>query len=271
MGHTLQLGPLVLPWAFIVFLAGYFAATWLCGWLARRQGLKAEFHSWATALVGLAAARLAFVVQYASAYAGNPLSIIDIRDGGWEPVAGLVAIGIYALALWIWHHAAAKAVTAGVVAFAAIWLGAGGLLAALSPRNAQLPEFQAVALDASTLSLPSLKGQPVVVNLWATWCPPCRREMPALLAAQKAHPDVRFLWVNQGEKPEAVLRYVQQIGLSPSDVLMDTEEGLGRMLQQRALPTTLFFNAEGRQVAIRSGELSHATLAQHMEQIARTR
>ena len=95
--------------------------------------------------------------------------------------------------------------------------------------------------------------------------------MPALMAAQKAHPEIRFVWVNQGEKPEVVLRYIQQIGMSPSDVLLDGDGSLSRMVQQRALPTTLFFNAQGKQVAVRSGELSTATLTQHIEQISSPR
>ena len=271
MGQTLQLGPLTLPWPLIVLFIGWFAATHLAERIARKQGLKIERHIWLIALAGLVAARLAFVAQYASAYGSNAWSIIDIRDGGWEPIAGLVAIGVYLLALWVAQSKVAKAATAGTALFAAIWLGGSIGLSMLAPGNASLPQFTGVALDAKSVSLPALMGQPVVVNLWATWCPPCRREMPVLMEAQKAHPDVRFVYVNQGEKPEAVLRYVQQIGMSPESVVLDAEESLSRMVQQRALPTTLFFNAQGKQVAVRSGELSTATLTQHIEQISSPR
>ncbi|MBF5005700.1 TlpA disulfide reductase family protein [Diaphorobacter caeni] len=267
MGQTLQIGPLTLAWAFIVLFIAWFASTHLAERLARGQGLKIERHVWLIALLGFVAARLAFVVQYASAYSASPWSIIDIRDGGWEPVAGLIAIGVYTLALWVWQSKAAKAVTSGVALFCAIWLGGTLGLSLLAPSNATLPQFTGVALDAQPVSLPALKGKPVVINLWATWCPPCRREMPVLMAAQKAHPDVQFVFVNQGEKPEAVLRYVQQIGMGPASVVLDGEESLSRMVQQRALPTTLFFDAAGKQVAARTGELSAATLAQHLEQI----
>ncbi|MPN35344.1 hypothetical protein SDC9_182842 [bioreactor metagenome] len=95
--------------------------------------------------------------------------------------------------------------------------------------------------------------------------------MPALMAAQKQYPQVRFLMVNQGETPETVLRYARQIALPEGDVLLDTEEALSRIVQQRALPTTLFFDADGKQVSVRSGELSEATLAQHLAAITTTR
>lgn len=271
MGQTLQIGPLTLAWSYVILLISWFAGTQLSDYLARRRGLKQDPHGWRIAIIGLLAARLAFVAQYASAYSTNPWSIIDIRDGGWEPMAGLAAIAAYVLALWVWRSASAKDCTAGAVLFSAIWLGGNATLAAFTPSNATLPQFSGVALDAQTISLPTLQGKPVVVNLWATWCPPCRREMPALMAAQKAHPEIRFVWVNQGEKPEVVLRYIQQIGMSPSDVLLDGDGSLSRMVQQRALPTTLFFNAQGKQVAVRSGELSTATLTQHIEQISSPR
>ena len=56
-----------------------------------------------------------------------------------------------------------------------------------------------------TLGLPEIiKGKPSVVNLWATWCGPCRAEMPTLAAAQKNTPDVIFVFVNQGESQATV-------------------------------------------------------------------
>ena len=272
MGQTLQIGPLTLPWSLVILIIGGMACMQLFEHLARKQALPhAERHSWQAGLLALLAARLAFVAQYASAYASNPWSIIDIRDGGWEPWAGLITLGLYVLVLWIRQSPLAKAATIASTLFAGLWIGAQVTLSTLAPANAALPPFTGVALNAQNVALPELKGQPVVINLWASWCPPCRREMPVLLAAQQAHPNVRFLWINEGEKPEVVLRAARQFALPDADVIIDSEEQLGRMLQQRALPTTLFFDAQGKQVAVRSGELSKATLTQHLEQSAGAR
>ena len=109
MGQTLQIGPLTLAWSYVILLISWFAGTQLSDYLARRRGLKQDPHGWRIAIIGLLAARLAFVAQYASAYSTNPWSIIDIRDGGWEPMAGLAAIVAYVLALWVWRSASAKA------------------------------------------------------------------------------------------------------------------------------------------------------------------
>jgi len=118
------------------------------------------------------------------------------------------------------------------------------------------------------LTLAELHGQPVVVNLWASWCPPCRREMPVLLQARSAHGQVRFLWINQGEQPEAVTRFAAQHALPIADVLLDPSSQLGLTLGHKALPTTLFYDADGHLRAVRAGELSSATLAHHLAQIA---
>ncbi|HQQ71908.1 MAG TPA: TlpA disulfide reductase family protein, partial [Alicycliphilus sp.] len=131
-------------------------------------------------------------------------------------------------------------------------------------RGTALPDWRGVALDARSVALPELRGQPVVVNLWASWCPPCRREMPVLLQASQARPDVRFVWINQGEAPETALRYASQQGLPLADVLLDGTSQLSRELGHKALPTTLFYDAQGRLQAVRAGELSAATLAQHL-------
>ncbi len=63
----------------------------------------------------------------------------------------------------------------------------------------QIPDISVRDIDGQPVSLQDLAGKPLVINLWATWCPPCRREMPVLAAAQQANPDVRFVFVNQGE------------------------------------------------------------------------
>ena len=77
----------------------------------------------------------------------------------------------------------------------------------VEPEKPAIPAIALVTASAQTVDLRSYQGQPLVINLWATWCPPCRREMPVLAQAQKEHPDIRFLWINQGEDATAVMRY----------------------------------------------------------------
>ncbi|WP_313312763.1 TlpA disulfide reductase family protein [Pulveribacter sp.] len=261
----LVLGPLVLPWAGVIVLAAWLIASTLHDRSARRAGLPPGPHAWVLALLALAAARLGFVLQYGREYAGAPWTALDIRDGGWSAGWGLLAGALYVLALWLrrnpWRRPVALAATVG----AGLWLaGSGALQLAQPAAPTALPAWQGVALDARTVQLPALQGRPVVINLWASWCPPCRREMPVLLRARADNPEVRFLWVNQGEAPETVVGFAAAQQLPQADVVLDQSSQLGALLGHRALPTTLFYDARGALVAVRSGELSAATLAQHL-------
>ena len=115
------------------------------------------------------------------------------------------------------------------------------------------------------MSLRRYAGRPLVVNLWATWCPPCRREMPVLIAAQTRYPNVQFLFVNQGETPQMVAGFTGASGLDLGQVVFDGEGALAKSIGSGALPTTLFYDADGRLVAHHLGELSAASLDHALE------
>ena len=119
-------------------------------------------------------------------------------------------------------------------------------------------------MGGGELDLRQAPGVPTVVNLWATWCPPCRREMPVLGAAQQARPDVHFVFLNQGESAQQVATYLARSGLALRNVLLDGRGEAGATLGHRSLPTTLFFDASGRLVDTRVGELSEASLAERL-------
>ncbi|MCY1304649.1 Thiol-disulfide oxidoreductase ResA [compost metagenome] len=147
-----------------------------------------------------------------------------------------------------------------------LWGGGNALVAALE-RSRQLPELALMDLQGRPVDLHELDGRPMVVNLWATWCPPCRREMPVLEAAQKANPEIRFVLVNQGEHAEAVTRFLAEQGLEPDEVLLDAGNRLGQATASHGLPTTLFYDANGRMQHSHMGELSAASLEHGLRQM----
>lgn len=273
MDQVLQLGPLALPVSWLVLFVAWQAGSFTAERLVRRKGHTLGLHGWLLPLAGWAAARAGFVWAHWDGYASSAaslLGILDIRDGGWYPFTGLLVAWIYGLVLAWRRHTAARPLLWGLGLFCALWLGAHTLSRAVAGPPPTLPTFSAVALDARTIDLPALAGTPVVINLWASWCPPCRREMPVLLQAQRDHPHIRFLWVNQGEAPDIVQRFSAQHGLPPEAVVLDLQGRLGQMLGRSTLPTTLFYNAQGQLADLRTGEVSAGSLGPHLQRIDNT-
>ena len=269
MGNTLIIGPLAIPYALLLVLA-VLAASLFAGTLsARKARISIESELWNTLVFGVVIARLAFVWEFSATYMLSPLSMLDIRDGGWNATAGLIAAWLFALSRYGRRPALRKPMLAAMLTGSLVWLG-GSIALALQPNTRQeLPALELRSQQGQTVSLAAFKGKPVVVNLWATWCPPCVREMPVLQQAQANRPDVNFVFVNQGESPASVTTWLQARNLNLGNVLIDEARTAGAAFKQRALPMTLFFNAEGRLVSTRIGELSHATLADRLSQQTR--
>jgi thiol-disulfide isomerase/thioredoxin len=123
-----------------------------------------------------------------------------------------------------------------------------------------MPALQLPSSDGRLLSLAS-DGRPMVVNLWATWCAPCRAEMPILARAQQLHADVRFVFVNHGEAAAVVDPWLAQQPYALHNVVLDVRQQLASQVGTSGLPTTLFVDAQGRIVQRHFGPLSTPSLA----------
>ena len=129
-----------------------------------------------------------------------------------------------------------------------------------------LPDLQLLGLDERPVSLSSYKGQPIVLNLWATWCPPCRREMPVLEQAQQAFPDIALVLINQGETAQQAKAFLKSEDLTLTDVLLDGDSEAMRAMRTGGLTTTFFFDKEGRMVDLHLGEITMDDLEQKISQ-----
>ncbi len=267
MNQALQIGPLSLPYSVLLTWVAIALSGFLATRLARAAGTNAEPTLTLMLLVGLVAARLAFVWQWREQYLASPLSILDIRDGGWEPIAGVVVALLFGLHRARRQAGLRKPVLAAAFTTGTVLLlgGVGTLLVAASA--VPLPPLTLSSLQGRPVSLAGFAGKPTVVNLWATWCPPCQREMPVLQQAQAANPDVNIVFVNQGEEAPTIAAFLDRHGLALGNVVVDPQRRTGAALGHRALPTTLFFDAQGRLVDTRIGELSQATLTQRLASV----
>jgi cation diffusion facilitator CzcD-associated flavoprotein CzcO/thiol-disulfide isomerase/thioredoxin len=197
---------------------------------------------------------------------------IGDRHPRWrlEPADRPRAVGLAWLLRLGWRTPTQRpALAAGAVVGLVIW--GMGLLMQQRAAPAGYPEVSLVALkDGQPATLAqAARGRPAVVNLWASWCGPCRVEMPDLADAQRRHTDMAFLFVNQGESAEKVQAFMARSGLALDEVWLDQGSSLGRAIRSPGLPTTVFLDAQGRQVDAHFGVLSAASLQAKVEALRR--
>ncbi|WP_017905451.1 TlpA disulfide reductase family protein [Pseudomonas asplenii] len=261
---TLTLGTFALSINHLLLLLALALATLVGWWVAKRGGDNPESVLFSLFILGLFAARGSFVIAYWSYFRNDPLQILDIRDGGFLPWPGLLAI-VFGAVAWAWRRPALrKPLGFGLGSGLAFWL-----LATFSTtfyeQGSRLPAIALLNADGHAVQLSDYQGGPLVINLWATWCPPCRREMPVLQKAQRERQDVTFLFVNQAESMQSVTTFLMTQGLNLDNVLFDGSGQLAQSVGSMALPTTLLYNAEGQLLGSHLGELSEASLARALE------
>ena len=116
--------------------------------------------------------------------------------------------------------------------------------------GAALPAAPFVAADGSERPLDSLRGRPLLVNFWATWCAPCVKEMPALdrLAAQPPA-GLQVLTLSADREGAAVVRqFYEANGIRNLPVALDKTSRVARVTGVGGLPTTILYDAQGREV-----------------------
>ncbi len=130
------------------------------------------------------------------------------------------------------------------------------------------PNFGFRYPDGSSYTLADFRGQPVIVNFWATWCPPCRREMPGLVKAYEAHKDegLMIIEVDAGEPSEKVAPFVEQYNMT-MPVVLDRHQEVTRIYRTDSFPTSFFIDKNGVIQARWIGYLPEDQLALNLEKI----
>lgn len=266
--NTFTLGPLSIQASHLMILLSLLVAG-IAGQVAgRRDKVSIAPLLVDMLLVGMATGRVAFVAAWFDQYRATPLSMLDIRDGGFVLWAGVVS----ALIRGAWRaRQQAKLrgpLVAGVLAGAVAWFMSGAPAMMQVQHGKSVPAVSLTTLDGAVVALPGLaRGRPTVINLWATWCPPCIREMPVLAAAQQRDKDIRFIFANQGEAAGTVAHFLRTQGLKLDNVLLDPQSATARAVGSSGMPTTLFFDAGGQLVDAHLGAVSNASLAEKIAKI----
>lgn len=132
-----------------------------------------------------------------------------------------------------------------------------------------IPDFTLVLADGSAFQASDLAGRALLLNFWATWCGPCRHEIPILLQAQAQHADALLvLAINVKERRSQVEAFAQELDMR-LPIVLDADGAVVDLFQVRGYPTSVFVDAAGRLVATWQGvldagkleELTNAALA----------
>lgn len=227
-------------------------------WIVRRYRVTGWQPALLAVLAGLFAARMGHVWHYRESYALEPMAALQVWLGGWDWRLGVAGAGIV-LVLSLRRR---RPVIAGLGVLGAVSLAWAVFHAAgeATPPLRLPPEVELKSIGGGVIGPASWSGRPAVLNLWASWCPPCRREMPMLVEAAGAERRATILLVNQGEQPARIIAFLQAQGLDPAHIALDPSGILGEMAGARALPTTLFIGSDGTVRQVHVGEITRVQL-----------
>ena len=263
---AIRLGPLVFSLDRFAALAGvavFLAVVWLAGrWRGGALRARLDAWSWRVLLVGFVVGRGAHVAAHWDSFAGELWRVVAFWQGGFSAQWAFVAAGLVTL-LELGRRDAGppmgRPVALSLAAGLAVW---GGLMLSQGPLQAPGPPqtvFRAV--NGQALSLAERDGRPAVVNLWATWCAPCRRELPMMAELAEAHPGIDVIFANQREPQARVGLFLATEGLRLPLLVLDEEGALGRHYAALGLPTTVFLDADGAVAEKHVGEISREAFA----------
>lgn len=109
----------------------------------------------------------------------------------------------------------------------------------------QAPDFELETLEGIKIKLSEYRGKRVVLNFWASWCPPCREEMPQIQKIYENNPDILVLGVNLQESKEAIESFIKKLGIK-FPILLDPNAQVKEMYNVFTQPVTYFIDKEGK-------------------------
>ncbi|HQT61905.1 TlpA disulfide reductase family protein [Acidiphilium sp.] len=286
MPPVISLGGLLIQTPRLALLVFAVLMIWLINWSTRRwfgrEGTLGA-HVERSFIIGVLGARIVYVAQNFHVYRDHLLSAFYVWQTGYAVWGGFVfALGYLGWATWRRRLALPELRLIGAIggplsAFYIASLATLGQFAAADQLHigSQLPHYGFVTIDGRQANLAMLRGGPAIVNIWATWCLPCREEMPLLSRtyAKDGRKDFALVGVDLAEPASRVQAFLGQRPVSypiwtdpagsrksPSTTLFEHTGGF-------AVPTTIFVGRGGIIKAIYVGKLTATTLAVNLQKI----
>jgi len=290
MPPAISIGGIMVDTQRLALALAVVAAIGLMRVLARRFSVspqRVERIGLALLILAAAGARLGFAALHWPVFREAPWSILYFWQGGYSaPTGVLIATVAAALGLAIQVMRRERQYMAPVLlglvgpfaVLATVELAPASLLSSSDTLIAgeAAPTLRMKTLDEATADLSDLRGHPVVVNVWATWCGPCRSEIPLLNDVYRAHraDGLRIVGINRGERRPRIRKFLDSVPID-YDVWVDPDPATStapsaRLLDQArspGLPTTFFIDRDGIVRRIKVGELHRGILRAGLEEI----
>ncbi|WP_138933463.1 TlpA disulfide reductase family protein [Roseovarius arcticus] len=266
--NAIAIGPLIFSndrFIAILSIAAFLLVSEFFAW--RRPDTAKAIRRWSmiTVVTWIVAARLGFVISNFDVFAEEPLSVFALWQGGFDTRAGTFGLGVTIFLGMLLTPSVVKPIAVSLLLGGMTFQTAGFLLP-YEPRG-RIPSVSFADLEGNEIGLARDDGKPLVLNLWATWCPPCRREMPMMVRVAAAQENVAFIFANQGEHEETVQSYLRYNGLPIEGMVQDPDSTLLAKFGMLGLPSTLFFSADGQLKAVHTGEISRAALLAQIKEL----
>lgn len=262
---AVSIGPLVLAADRFAAVSGILVFLVITGILAAR--VDRRFGTWSSAALalGLVSARLGHVVENAASFAQEPLRVFAVWQGGFSWIWAILPVALITVAMLPGPKArlwSALSVGVGILTWLALVEMVGGTSAVVLPRDTYR-DLSGAPINLSAAA----PGRPLVVNLWASWCPPCRREMPLLAEVAAQEKGVAFYFANQGESEQVIAAYLQEEEIALANVIVDPSFAISKHYGAMGLPATLFIGSDGQLRDMHFGEISREALASNVARL----
>ena len=261
---SISFGPLLFSSeqiATIVSVVAFLVTSWVLGKLVDDSLNRSSSTFVALFFV---AARAGYVIEHWRTFSDEPVRALFVWQGGLSLSAGVAALVV---ATWFgFKDMKLRGLGLVPILVAGVVLGAARLFVPAS-AGLPLPKISLETVDEQKVSFEGLRGRPLVINLWASWCPPCRRELPMMAEFAHGHDAATFVCANQEESRETIASFLSQQGVTLDTVAMDVDGRLRRYYQARGLPTTLFIDGQGVVHSVTVGEISKEALTDAIDSL----
>ncbi len=157
-----------------------------------------------------------------------------------------------------------------ILAFALATLASACSSASDTPPSG-LPDPPKPTTLEEVTAIIATSGKPVVINVWASWCLPCRSEAPLISAGTRSHPNVEFIGLNVRDDPADASQFIAEFLLDADMVFLEDRAGNipVKLGGTRGVPITFFYRPNGEQAAAHLGIIDEPTMARFLDEIDR--